>query len=304
MVDGVDTSSMTREQLEAFAHRLKGEMDREREERNFFQLERDKLRTFWEITRNQLGNIEVILFCLIITIVTVFPFVEEARAQIRNKEREVEVAQDLADIEIKNVTQQMKHLQYENQTKVGEMRAEMMTQLKIAQENHAMQEQELLNDKRELKRLLREKEENTELQIQEMKMHQTEKLSEERQKFCVESQEIIKLYDKRMETYIAEAETRHHMEINEMEERKNSQLARLIEHHDKSFNDLRNYYNDITQNNLALISSMKDQIEEMRQAGERNKRIVSDITMENKKLLEPMKEAQYKANELKYILLL
>lgn len=212
----------------------------------------------------------------------------------------MEVAQDLADIEIKNVTQQMKHLQYENQTKVGEMRAEMMTQLKIAQENHAMQEQELLNDKRELKKLLREKEENTELQIQEMKMHQTEKLSEERQKFCVESQEIIKLYDKRMETYIAEAETRHHMEINEMEERKNSQLARLIEHHDKSFNDLRNYYNDITQNNLALISSMKEQIEEMRQAGERSKRIVSDITMENKKLLEPMKEAQYKANELKY----
>lgn len=47
---------MTREQLEAFAIRLKNEMEREREERNFFQLERDKLREFWEITRNQLGK--------------------------------------------------------------------------------------------------------------------------------------------------------------------------------------------------------------------------------------------------------
>lgn len=46
---------MTREQLEKFAHNLRNEMEREREERNFFQLERDKLRTFWEITRNQLG---------------------------------------------------------------------------------------------------------------------------------------------------------------------------------------------------------------------------------------------------------
>lgn len=55
VIDGVDTSSMTREQLEAFAHRLRNELEREREERNFFQLERDKLRTFWEITRNQLG---------------------------------------------------------------------------------------------------------------------------------------------------------------------------------------------------------------------------------------------------------
>lgn len=56
VIDGVDTSSMTREQLEAFALRIKNELEREREERNFFQLERDKLRTFWEITRNQLGN--------------------------------------------------------------------------------------------------------------------------------------------------------------------------------------------------------------------------------------------------------
>lgn len=46
---------MTREQLEKFAHSLRHEIEREREERNFFQLERDKLRTFWEITKNQLG---------------------------------------------------------------------------------------------------------------------------------------------------------------------------------------------------------------------------------------------------------
>lgn len=87
VIDGVDTSSMTREQLEAFAMKLRNEMEREREERSFFQIERDKLRTFWEITRKQL---------------------EEAQAVIRNKEREVEVAQELADLDTKNVMQQMK----------------------------------------------------------------------------------------------------------------------------------------------------------------------------------------------------
>lgn len=45
---------MTREQLEVFCHRIKEENEREREERNYFQMERDKLRTFWEITRNEL----------------------------------------------------------------------------------------------------------------------------------------------------------------------------------------------------------------------------------------------------------
>lgn len=47
---------MNREQLEIYAHRILEEMEREREERNFFQLERDKLRTFWEITRRQLDE--------------------------------------------------------------------------------------------------------------------------------------------------------------------------------------------------------------------------------------------------------
>lgn len=56
VIDGVDTSSMTREQLEKFAHNLRNEVEREREERNYFQLERDQLRTFWEITKNQLGK--------------------------------------------------------------------------------------------------------------------------------------------------------------------------------------------------------------------------------------------------------
>lgn len=56
VIDGVDTSSMTRDQLEKFAHNLKNEVEKEREERNYFQLERDQLRTFWEITKNQLGK--------------------------------------------------------------------------------------------------------------------------------------------------------------------------------------------------------------------------------------------------------
>lgn len=56
IIDGIDTTSMTREQLEAFVLRVKEANEREREERNFFQLERDKLRTFWEITKNELDE--------------------------------------------------------------------------------------------------------------------------------------------------------------------------------------------------------------------------------------------------------
>lgn len=166
---------MSREQLEKFAHNLRNEMEREREERNFFQLERDKLRTFWEITRNQLGSCRI-LRNKNLKMFTMFTFKEDARMMIRAKEREVEVAQEHAEIDIKETTQKMKHLQYESHTRVSEMRAETMTQLKLAQEDHGLQELELLKDKRELRRLLRESEEMTEMQMQQLKMRHSEML--------------------------------------------------------------------------------------------------------------------------------
>ena len=60
--------------------RLRDELDREREERNFFQLERDKVNGYWDITKRQL---------------------DEARATVRNKERELEDAEERHQVEIK-----------------------------------------------------------------------------------------------------------------------------------------------------------------------------------------------------------
>jgi len=67
-------------QLEEHVNRLREELDREREERNYFQLERDKVNTFWEITKRQL---------------------EEKRAELRNKDREMEDNEERHQIEIK-----------------------------------------------------------------------------------------------------------------------------------------------------------------------------------------------------------
>lgn len=38
--------------------RLREELDREREERNYFQLERDKIHTFWDVTNRQLEEVK------------------------------------------------------------------------------------------------------------------------------------------------------------------------------------------------------------------------------------------------------
>lgn len=67
-------------QLEEHIIRLREELDREREERNYFQLERDKIHTFWEITKRQL---------------------EEKKADLRNRDREMEEAEESHQTEIR-----------------------------------------------------------------------------------------------------------------------------------------------------------------------------------------------------------
>ena len=83
--------------------RIREELDREREERNYFQLERDKVNTFWEITKKQL---------------------EEKRAELRNRDREMEEAEERHQVEIKVYKQKVKHLLYEHQNNITELKAD------------------------------------------------------------------------------------------------------------------------------------------------------------------------------------
>lgn len=54
-----------------------------------------------------------------------------------------------------------------------------------------------------------------------------------------------------------ELDLRRKTEIHEVEESKNGQISTLMQRHEEAFMDIKNYYNDITLNNLALINSLK-----------------------------------------------
>lgn len=54
------------------------------------------------------------------------------------------------------------------------------------------------------------------------------------------------------------------MEMDEIDERKTNHIMKLIQEHECSLTEMRDYYNDITQNNLQLIASLKGQLEELR----------------------------------------
>ncbi|XP_019872971.2 dynein regulatory complex subunit 4 [Aethina tumida] len=278
VIDGVDTAAMTREQLEVFCLRIKEENDREREERNFFQMERDKIRTFWEITKNEL---------------------EEARCKLRNKDRQIEEAAEKNEGELKFYRQKIKHLQFEHQNDLTEAKAEALVSLKMAEDSHNEQERQLLRDKKNLKRAVHETEFSHQEQLRGIKLDFSENISNVRTDFENKARVLEIKYEKKFQDLKTELNTKHTMEIAEIEERKNTQITELTKHHDRVFNEMRNYYNDITLNNLALISSLKDQMDVLRNQNQRMSKQVSDLQAQNKALVEPLAQAQRDADEYK-----
>ncbi|KAM4018576.1 dynein regulatory complex subunit 4 [Anomaloglossus baeobatrachus] len=271
LVDGLATEEMSKEQLEEHIVRLREELDREREERNYFQLERDKIHTFWEITRRQL---------------------EEKKSELRNKDREMEEAEERHQVEIKVYKQKVKHLLYEHQNNISELKAEGSVSMKLAQKEHHTHESLLRKDMRGLRVDIKEQELASEMVVKNIKMKQDEEITRLRNDFERQVKEIEFKYEKKMQVLRDELELRRKTEIHEVEERKNGQINALMKNHEKAFSDIKNYYNDITLNNLALINSLKEQMEEMRKKEDRLEKEMADLQQQNRRLVDPLQKAR------------
>lgn len=230
IIDDVDTSEMTRDKLEQFILKVKEELEKERIEKNYFQIERDKIRTFWEIARQQL---------------------EEVKTELRNRDRAGEEALEENEAFLEVEKQKIKHLKYEQQAAGAALRSENLVTLKAAKEDYTCQEMELLSDKRNLKQEMREKIIASQDEMRRAKLIHAEQLSKVRQEFEERVRQIEDKAEKKLTETKLELSDKQKSEIENTEYRKSKQLSELIASHEKAFLDLKNYYNDITLNNLG-----------------------------------------------------
>lgn len=193
----------------------------------------------------------------------------------------------------------MKHLLYEHQNGITELRHEGTVAIKLEQDDHRTRERELTDDKRTLKVNIKEMELAHEEVVKTLKKKQDEKITQLQQDFERQSDELQRKHDRKMKALRDELELRRKTEIHEIEERKNSQINALMKNHEKAFSDIKNYYNDITLNNLALINSLKEQVEDMKKREERMEKQMAEIQAENRRLTEPLQKAREEVAELK-----
>eukprot|EP00918_Siedleckia_nematoides_P061054 GHVU01133240.1.p1 GENE.GHVU01133240.1~~GHVU01133240.1.p1 ORF type:complete len:165 (+),score=31.41 GHVU01133240.1:409-903(+) len=94
------------------------------------------------------------------------------------------------------------------------------------------------------------------------------------------------------------------VEIHEVEERKNQHINDLRRNNDEAMEDMKTYYQKITNDSLEHIKAIQESTEELT-AGERNNRKkVSELQRQNGELVQPLKEKETERaaleNKLKY----
>jgi hypothetical protein len=166
---GGDVEGVSVEELNQKITTLEKEKNKEEEYRNYMQLERDKINAFWEITRKDL---------------------EDKKAELRNKDREMEEMEERHQVEIKVYKQKVKHLLYEHQNNITTLKADGDMALKLQQDEFRKNEGEMGRDKRSLKLALKEQELAHEDVVRHLKLEHAKESTKLRQEFELNAREL------------------------------------------------------------------------------------------------------------------
>ena len=257
--------------LKAEADRLHSITKKEEHDFNEFQQQREKLNYFWIVEKKKL---------------------EDKRADLRNKHRELQDLEEKHQVEIKIYKQRLKHLLHEHQNNVTVRKTEAEVALKMAQDDDREHQSDVKGEKRVVNIALREIELNHDEYIRGLRREQDQKITFLRHEFERKANEVQKLYEAHMKKTRDGLDRRRKDEIKTIEDRKLIMIEQLMADHQKEFTDIKNYYNDITHNNLDLIKSLKEEVKELEMI-ERNDQIrLNEKRAENKKLTAPLKKMQ------------
>ena len=246
---------------------LQEQLKEEKSMRNYFQLERDRINSFWDISKKE-G--------------------EQLRAELRNKDREIEELQEQHQVELKVYKQKVRHLLYEQKISNDRFKIESENALKLQADEFRQKQAQLKEDKRALKHQMKSKELAHEEYIKSLKNQQDKNITKLREDFERQLKETQIKYQDKMTKLRENLESRARKEAMEIEEEKNFQIQNLMEKHKQAFEQMKNYYHGITTNNLVLIKSLKEEVARMKKNEASNEKLMFEIMSDNNKLTDPL----------------
>lgn len=222
--------------------------------------------------------------------------VDERRAELRAKRRAKDDLAEQHSVEIKVFKQRIKHLLFEHQADTTDTLTDGQAALKLGLEEHVGSERELKADRRDLKALLKEMETAHEEFVRTLKAEQDRAVTELRLEFERDTRELQAVYDDKMTRLREELNRGREEDIRSIERRKTKQIQALIASHEKAFNDIKLYYNEITHSNLDLIKSLKEEVEDLKKKEAGDEKVMYAIAQENKKVSVTMRSERHRGS--------
>uniref|UniRef100_UPI0037E75C2D dynein regulatory complex subunit 4-like n=1 Tax=Semicossyphus pulcher TaxID=241346 RepID=UPI0037E75C2D len=264
LIDGLTKEEMTKEQLEEYIVRLREELDREREERNYFQLERDKIHTFQEITERQL---------------------EDSKAELKNLQRDVEEDERRHQVEIKVYKQKMKHLLCEHQNTISELKADALVSTEAVQIEQQQLESELHEEMKTV--MVDILELDNESLVKELELKHGKEMNETRNSLEKQVKDVEAKYEKKMQLLQQELENLRRKEVGEREDQWNRHVSALIEDHNRAVSEI-----DALMQELDLDNTLLAQIKDIKETMKAKEKDLVRVLEENRNVAEDLSEVK------------
>uniref|UniRef100_A0A3B5LXV1 Dynein regulatory complex subunit 4 n=1 Tax=Xiphophorus couchianus TaxID=32473 RepID=A0A3B5LXV1_9TELE len=274
VVDALSTEEMSKDQLEEHVVRLREELDREREERSYFQLERDKIRGLWEISRRRL---------------------EEAEAELRDGVRQRDEAAERHRVEITVYKQKLKHVLSEQHNAVCEMKTDAISSSSLLRDRNAGSELDLQR------------------QLQDLSSSSPFFLllcPASCRRLAASSPELEMSFHQRAHSLMQAEVRKRRAAVSEVEQRMKSHMESLMEEHDRVLRKGEEYFSRIQRNQqeeldscsalmvLMMMMMMMVCEQEYRAQQKLVDQELRDLTVEHELLLQAFHKVQQERDEL------
>ncbi|XP_028261457.1 dynein regulatory complex subunit 4-like [Parambassis ranga] len=262
LIDGLTKEELSKEQIEEHIVRLREELDREREERNYFQLERDKIYTTWKITERQL---------------------EEVKAELKNLDNHTEKDEERHHTDIKVYQQKMKHLLCEHTNTIFELKADGSVSNEKLQKEQEQLEMELRGNMTDT--LAEMQEADKESFIKELEQSHAKNMTMTRNNLEEKLKDLIDSYKKNIEMLKEDLEKITTSVTCEREHQWNSHIASLKEHHAKTMSGFDDIVSQM-EKDLDEIIAHKKEIKELTINTRELEKSIESVLEDNKRLVE------------------
>ncbi|XP_075319388.1 dynein regulatory complex subunit 4-like [Odontesthes bonariensis] len=268
---------MSKDQLEEHIVRLREELDREREERSYFQLERDKLQAFWEISKRNL---------------------EESEAELRNRSRQREEAEERHRVEISVYKQKLKHVLSEQHNTVSELKMDGVSSSSLVQNQHTESELALHRDVQGLQAERREKKLHNEGCVKELKLKHQVELMELNNHYDRRFRDVEVKNHQKMQSLIEAEEKRRRTAVGELESQMKSRVASLTADHDRALRGAEEYFSTAQNKLQEQLKELKEELGQVQKQEARVSKQLSAARQENTLLTEELCALQQKLPEM------